>query len=281
MSQQIDTALVNQFKAGFDLQFQQMGSRLKPAVRNESQNGEYAFYDRIGPTAVTETVTRHADTVLIDTPHSRRRVGLRDFHWADLIDDEDKIRTLGDPASPYAQNAAMAMGRKVDEVIIAAITGTAYTGKGGGTPITSGWNTVGLGTVLNIATLLAVRQELDADEAVDPGEDLFFLTNANGINGLLNDTNLTSADYNSVKALVRGELDTFCGFRFIRTELVTGTTTSYAFARNGLLLATGMDVSVSMDRRPDKRNSLQVLLKASFNATRMWEEKIVVITHLA
>ena len=61
----------------------------------------------------------------MDTPHSRRMVTMDSWEWADLIDDADKVRMLIDPTSSYAKAAAAAMGRAMDDEIIAAATGTA------------------------------------------------------------------------------------------------------------------------------------------------------------
>lgn len=65
----------------------------------------------------------------MDTPHSRRMVTLSDYEWADLVDDQDKIRMLIDPTSEYAMAASWAFGRSKDDVIIAAALGTAYSGE--------------------------------------------------------------------------------------------------------------------------------------------------------
>ena len=107
MSVQITTAFVQQYKANVEHLLQQKGSRLRPFVRVESQNAEYEFYDRIGATNAQEVTGRHQDTPLITVPHDRRRVSLRDFDWAELIDRTDRIRLLIDPTSPYAQNAGL------------------------------------------------------------------------------------------------------------------------------------------------------------------------------
>lgn len=79
MSFQVDIALVQSYKANIEIKFQQMGSRLRPYVRNETQHAEFDFYDRIGPTDAVEVTNRHGDTPLVSTPHDRRRVALRDF----------------------------------------------------------------------------------------------------------------------------------------------------------------------------------------------------------
>ena len=55
-----------------------------------------AFFDQVGVATAVKRTTRHADTLQVDTPSSRRRVSLVDYEYADLIDNQDKVRTLID-----------------------------------------------------------------------------------------------------------------------------------------------------------------------------------------
>ena len=89
MSTQITTAFVEQYSANVLQLSQQRGSRLRAAVHVEPVTGKNAFIDRIGAVAARRRTSRHADTPQLDTPHSRRRVSLVDYDWADLIDDAD------------------------------------------------------------------------------------------------------------------------------------------------------------------------------------------------
>ena len=107
------------------------GSLLRGTVDTESVVGKHAFFDQVGVATAVKRTTRHGDTPQIDTPHSRRRVSLVDYEYADLIDNQDKIRTLIDPTSSYALAAAYALGRAQDDEIIAAASGTAFTGETG------------------------------------------------------------------------------------------------------------------------------------------------------
>ena len=125
MSIQVTTAFVEQYSANVQHLVQQDGSKLRGSVREESVTGKNAFFVQIGATAAQRRTSRHSDTPRVDTPHARRRVSLEDFDWADLIDNEDKVRMLIDPTSDYARAAAMAMGRAMDEVLIDAPLGTA------------------------------------------------------------------------------------------------------------------------------------------------------------
>lgn len=289
MSFQVDTALVQAYRANIDIKFQQSGSRLRPCVRNERQAAEYEFYDRIGPTDAVEVTSRHADTPLISTPHDRRRVGLRDFDWADMIDNKDKLRMLADPTSSYVTNAVMAMGRKMDDILIEAAVGTAYTGKTGSTTVTfASASEIAVDYVesgstansnLTIGKLRRARYLLDKAEATTEGQsDLFIVVDPSQIQSLLRTTEVTNSDYNTIKALVAGEIDTYMGFKFIKSNRLTvasNVRSCLAFERQGLLLATGMEVRVDVGPRRDKRNSIQVYVCGTFGATRMWEEKVL------
>ncbi len=290
MSIQITTAFIQQYRANVEHLVQQKGSRLRPLVRTETQNAEFDFYDRIGATSAQEVTGRHQDTPLINVPHDRRRVSLRDFDWADLIDRPDRIRMLIDPTSPYSQNAAYALGRKMDEVILDAAFGSVYTGKTGSSTVSFpasqqvAVDYVETGSAANsgltIGKLRRAKQILDQNE-VDPTERRYIAMTAKQMTDLLRTTEVTSADFNTVRALVQGEINSFMGFEFVRTELVRTNASSHrrclAWCQSGLLLAVGQDIVTDIGPRRDKRNSTQVYVSASFGATRMEEEKVVEI----
>ena len=288
MSTQIDTALVQGYRSDLEIQFQQKGSRLRKTVRVESQNSEFEFFDRIGPTDAIEVLTRHSDTPLVDTPHSRRRNATRSFDWADMIDRTDKIRMLADPTSPYSVNALYALGRKMDDVIIEAATGTSYTGKTGSTAVTFpnasevAVNYVETGGAVNsnltIGKLRRVKFLLDSEEAVEDGDIIWGIITAAQIQSLLRTTEVTSADYNTVKALVQGEIDTFMGITFVRTERLTVASSirdCLFYPNSGILLGVADELMVDVGPRRDKRNSTQVYVSGSYGATRMWEPKVI------
>ena len=79
------------------------------------------------------SLAHYFENNVVDTPHSRRQVALSDYEWGDLVDDQDQVRLLINPTSTYAQAAAAALGRSMDDVCISAFLGTANTGVAGGT----------------------------------------------------------------------------------------------------------------------------------------------------
>ncbi len=202
MSSQITTAFVNQYSSNVQLLSQQMGSLLRGAVDVESVNGDKAFFEQVGSASAVEKTTRNSDTPLIETPHARRMVTLSDYEYADLIDDQDKIRMLIDPTSTYARAAAAAIGRKMDDVIISALGGTAKTGATGSTDtaLPAGQKIAHGSAGLTIAKLVSAKKILDQGN-VDPSIKRYIVVSPEQMEDLLNSTTVTSADFNSVNTL--------------------------------------------------------------------------------
>ena len=282
MSTQITTAFVNQFSANVQMLSQQMGSLLRNAVDTESVNGEKAFFDQVGQAAAVLRTSRHQDTPIVETPHTRRMVTMSDYEYADLIDDSDKVRLLVDPTSTYSRAAAAAMGRAMDDVIISAALGTSQTGKDGSTStvLPAGQKIAHGSAGLTIAKLVSAKELLDA-ASVDPSIQRHIIVSPKQISDLLNNTTVTSADFNTVKALSQGEISTFVGFNFITSNRLTTDTNSnrqvIAFAQDGLKLAVGKEPAARIDERADKSYSTQVYYCQTIGSTRMEESKVVEI----
>jgi|TARA_R110000824_G_scaffold398020_1_gene601432 hypothetical protein len=281
MSVQVTTAFVSQFSSNVQLLSQQIGSKLRGAVSEDSVTGDKAFFDQIGSGTAQLRTSRHADTPLQDTPHSRRQVAIDTYEYADLIDDADKVRMLIDPTSTYARAAAAAIGRAMDDAIITAATGTSLTGVSGGTSTTMlAANQIAHGSAgLTVAKLVSANKILDNAD-VDPSIPRYIVVGPEQVEDLLNNSTVTSSDYNSIKALVHGEIDTFLGFKFIkstRLSVASSVRKCFAWAEDGIKLAIGKDVVSKIDQRADKSYSTQVFYCASFGSTRMEEEKVVEI----
>ena len=285
MSTQVTTAFVQQYSANVQMLSQQMGSRLRDAVRVENVVGKNAFIDQIGSATAALRTSRHADTPQMDTPHDRRRLSLADYEYADLVDDQDKVRMLIDPTSSYARAAAAAMGRAMDDVIITAATGTASTGEtgSGSATLDATNNSVGSASSndgLTLAKLREAKRKMDLND-VDPSIPRYIAVGPKQIEDLLGDTTVTSSDFNTVKALVQGELDTFMGFRFIMSNRLTVDSNDirkcFAWAEDGLTLGIGKDISARIDERADKGYATQVYYCMSIGAVRMEEDKVVQI----
>ena len=282
MSVNVTTSFVEQYSANVQMLSQQMGSVLRGAVDVESIKGKNAFFEQIGSVTAQVRTSRHGATPQIDTPHSRRRLNTATYEWADLIDDADKIRMLIDPTSSYAKAAAAAMGRAMDDVIIAAALGTSYTGVSGGTStaLPSGQKIVHGSAGLTVAKLLSAKKILDEND-VDPSIKRYCVVSPEQVEDLLNTTEVKSSDYNTVKALAQGDLNSFLGFTFLTSNRLTEDATPdrqvIAFAADGIKLGIGKDITAKISERDDKSYSTQVYYSMDLGATRMEEEKVVEI----
>lgn len=279
MSTQITTAFVEQYRSNVLMLSQQKGSKLRGTVRSETVTGKNAFFERIGAVNMVDAVSRHDDTPQIDTPHSRRRVSLVTSRFADLIDQADKVRTLIDPQSPYAMNAAWAAGRKMDASIIAALAGNAYAGVAGATTVAlpSAQKVAAASAGLTIAKLISAKEILLSAD-VDP-ENVACAINPAGLSDLLGTTQITSSDYNSVKALVAGQIDTFMGFKFVVSTQVTALK-AFVYAKNAAVLAVGAEPVVRISERSDKNYATQVFVEMDIGATRIEDEGVVEISYV-
>ena len=282
MSSQITTAFVQQYSNNVQMLSQQKGSLLRNSVDAETIVGKHAFFEQVGSAVAQKRVSRHSDTPQIDTPHARRRVSMVDYEYADLIDKQDQVRTLIDPTSSYAQAAAFALGRSMDDEIISAISGTAFSGETGSTSVVlpSAQKITESGTDgMTIAKLREAKEKFDS-ASVDPSIPRYIVVGPKQISDLLGTTQVTSSDFNTVKALANGEINSFLGFNFItsnRLSIASSKRLCLAFAMDGIKLALGQDIMTRIDERSDKGYATQVYVCMTMGATRMEEEKVVTI----
>jgi len=286
MSSQITTSFVEQYSSNVAMLSQQMGSKLRGSVDVETVRGKNAFFDQVGVTAAQLRTSRHGDTPQIDTPHSRRRLSLADYEWADLVDDVDKVRMLVDPTSSYARAAAAAMNRAMDDVIITAFNASANTGVAGGSttalPSTQKTATSDQSDGLTIAKLLSAKKILDNND-VDSSLKRYVVCGPQQISDLLGTTQVTSSDYNTVKALAEGSINSYLGFEFIMSTRLNKDATYttdrlvFAYTEDAIKLGIGKDISAKISERADKSYSTQVYYAMSLGAVRMEEKKVVQI----
>ena len=256
---------------------QQKGSALRNAVWTKEANSEKVNFERLAGTAAVAKTTRAVATPNVEMVHDRRVVTLVDYHWATQHDWFDDVRMLVDPKGPYTAAGGWAMGRAIDDLIIAAARGNAIAGAAATVALPAGQKIVEGGTVgMTLAKILTAKRLMD--EAEVESEDRYFVLSARQLEDLLGVTQITSSDYASVKALVQGEINTFLGFTFIRSErlpIASSKRFCIAFQKKGLGLAIGKDMMTKVDERPDLSYAWQVYMGWSMQATRVEEVRVV------
>ena len=289
---QIPEHYTTQFDANWRHLVQQKNSRLREYVTLDSISGKEKSYNQLSEAAMQLITSRSGETRISDQATAKRWIRPKAYDTAKLFDEFDE-QLLGEvvlPTSPVVQSHAAAYARTADQVIIEALGGSAYTGETGVTPtsLPSGQkvavNYVETGNTANsgltIGKLRAAKYILDSSE-VDEEEERIIVVSAKQLQDLLRTTEITSADYNSVKALVDGSVNTFMGFKFRKTQLLPLTVSSdvrmtYVYVKSGIVLAE-RGLKTHMDVRTDLSHSLQIRSVASLGAARLEEKKVVEI----
>ena len=298
MAVTIDQVTALQFSATLQTLSQQKESKFAMRVRQERvSNAEHAYFDTIDAyDDPAQKADRHGDTPLSEATFARRKVTPWLWEAGTLLDKYDMDRMLADPQGPVVQAHAMSLGRKKDDLIYAAALGSATIGKNGGDTVTyiaEASSINGDGTVCALGTLATVETVADMTLAkiltmtqifnesdVDPSIPKHWAVSPKCIADMLDIEEIGSADYNTVKALQQGKMDTYAGFSFFWTNRLdkdAATSTAWrtiAWAQDGIILATIGDINTAITQRPDKRNYTQIYSNMDLGAVRMEGAKV-------
>ena len=263
MSQALSTVAVEQFDSEVKHAYQGMQTLRGCVVSRLNVTGDKYDFRLMGKGVATTRTGSSADVVPMGIAHSLKVAILLDYEAPEYTDIYDAQTVNFDEVVQLAKTIAGAMGRRDDQSILDALE----AGKG---------STVGAGTqALDLATITAASKALNAVEA--PSEDRFFVITEGGLNDILNDATITSSDYNSVRLLMSGEIDSFMGFKWkvigsARAEgglpLTTTVRTGFAFHKASIGHAVGIDMKTRVD---------WVAHKASWLSLGMWKAGSVVI----
>lgn len=284
MSSQITTAMIKSYGSNVIALYQQADAKLRGKVMEEPMKSLTHFFDRVEPTAAVKKTVRHGPTPIVETPHSRRSVNMVDYEWADLVDPQDELRILIDPQSVYATNAVKALNRAYDDEVILAFTADAKTGVDGAGTATFASEAAGdedfSAAALTVQNLVTLKLKLDDQDV--PEEGRYIIMAPAGFAQLLKQTttpNVASVDYNTVKALVNGEIDSILGFQFIRsTRLpIPAANMRYNFAwhRESMAIAVGQAIKTNISERDDLSYAVQVYAAMTLGACRLQGKGVV------
>jgi hypothetical protein len=288
---QVPNHFVNKYADDVTLAMQQTQSRLQPTVTEMCGIiGASAAVDFTGTTEANQVTTRFQDLQSVSTPHTRRWVDLSDFDWFDYIDSFDKLKVLVDPTNKYVMGAVAAHNRQKDRLIIAALQGNAreQTGQGnGGTSqyvaLPAGQKVAVGGTNISLAKIRTAIELMNKNEAASPeeGGERFFVYTANQLTKLMADSNVTSSDWNTLRALQNYQVDTFMGMKWLRSELLPKSGNNrycYIYGKNYLTLGCGQDVINDVSVNKTKRGfPIQVYSMQSLGAVRNQDTGVVEI----
>lgn len=255
MSVNISTAFTTLFDSEVKQAYQ--GQRLLAGVTRERTGvqGNTVKFPKIGKGSATIRVPQ-TDVVPLNVTYSQVTATMEDYIAAEYSDIFDQSHVNFSERQELVQVVSGAIARRMDQVVLDALSAA------------SGTNTVansvgGSNTNLNVAKLRAAKKALDAKNV--PSDGRCMIIHANSLDSLLAETEVTSSDFASVKALVTGDVDTFLGFKFITMgdrdegglpKDGSNDRTVYAFHKDAMGLGISMNQASRVDYIAEKTSFL-------------------------
>lgn len=284
----------------YDVRAQQYSSIILPLARQEKSLlydkvyiksdivGKSFYQDQIGTWSMSQKTGVNPDTPENDPNLARTRVDIVTYNDARLFDRTLLLQEFSDPTSVASVCLQSAVGIQIDKIVYDALGGTAYRGETGATSveltdtqiIDADFEEAGTNTGLTTAKIRRAAKLLNAKGV--PNSDRTFVCSATGLEQLLGTTAATSSDFNTVKALVNGELNTWLGFNFVVLpdgiiNVEDNIADYYAFHKTAICFGMLEELFLRLDERSDKSYSKQVYYEISGGAGRLEEEKVVKI----
>lgn len=205
MAQNVTTAFVTLFESEVK-QAYQAESVLRGTTRMRTGvAGNTVKFPKIGKGVATPRVPQ-TDVTPLNVTYAQVTATMSDFIAAEYSDIFHQSHINFDERRELVEVVSKSIARRMDQIIIDALNAAS-------SPSTVDTNVGGSTTNMNIEKLRAAAKALNQKNV--PSENRMLLMHASQLDALLGETETTSSDFATVKALVRGEIDTFMGFRFI------------------------------------------------------------------
>jgi len=276
MAINLSTAFVTLFDAEVKQAYQAQAV-LRGAVRVRSgvEGSTYKF-PKIGK-GVAQVRIPQTDVAPLNVSYGQVTVTLQDYIAAEYSDIFMQAKVNFDERRELVQVVSNAIGRRQDQLILDALTASS-------TSLTVGNDIGGTDSNLNVAKLRSAAEKLNAKNV--PMDNRHIIIHASSLASLLGETAVTSSDFNTVKALVQGDINSFLGFTFhVLGDRDEGglpkdnssDRTVYAFHRDAVGMAEGIAPKTEINYIPEKTSFL-VASMFSAGAVAIDDEGIVKIT---
>jgi hypothetical protein len=251
-------SLSNAFVTLFDAEVKQAYqgvAQLVPAVRQRrGVEGSTVKFPKVGKGIATARVPQ-SDVTPMNVGFNNVTCTLSDWNAAEYSDIFSQQKVNFDERNELVKVVANAIGRRQDQLILDALAGSS-------TANVVDEDVGGTDTGLNVAKLREAKKYLDKNNV--PMDNRHIIIHANSLASLLGETAVTSTDFNTVRALVAGEVNTFLGFTFHtigdRAEgglpVATSERKLWAFHRDAIGYAEGIAPRTEINYVPEKTSWL-------------------------
>jgi hypothetical protein len=274
MAQNVTTAFVTLFESEVK-QAYQAEALLRGTCRTRTGvQGNTVKFPKIGKGVATVRVPQ-TDVTPLNVTYSQVTATMSDYIAAEYSDIFHQSHINFDERRELVEVVSKSIARRMDQIIVDALNASS----GAATVATS---VGGAGTNMNIEKLRATAKAMNEKNV--PSEGRYLLMHASQLDALLGETEVTSADFATVKALVRGEISSFMGFNILtmgdRDEgglPKPSTRTCFAWHKDALGYAESMAQKSEINYVPEKTSFL-VSSMFSAGAVAIDDEGIVKIS---
>ena len=259
MSRELSAVAVTQFDAETQHAYQSMGVLMGTTTERNGVTGNEYKFRKMGKGVAKQRTAPSADAVPMNVDHGLITCNLTDWDAPEYTDIFNASDVNFDEVKELGVTVAGALGRREDQFKIDAMAAGTFSASPAATEgYLVGTAIGGADTNMNVSKLRNIKKYMDDEEV--PAEGRHIMVSASGLEGLLGETQVTSSDYNSVKALVQGDVDTFLGFKFhvIGTRVEGGMAKTaavrdgYAWQETAVGCAKGLGITTRVDWSVDK-----------------------------
>jgi hypothetical protein len=252
MSKFLSNAAVTEFDSEVKHEYQGMQTLRQAVSFRGGVTGEAYKFTRMGKGIANQKATQ-ADVTPMDISHARQTATMGNWNAPEYTDIFDQAEVNFDEKSELAKTIAKAIGRREDQIVIDAMNAVTFAATNDENPDTGRVFDISATRNFDLSSIRSAKGHLDDIEA--ESGDRHIVVRALALQKLLEDTTVTSTDYNTVRALVNGELNTYLGFKFhvIGTRKegglpgVAADRTAFAWQKMSIGLAVGIDMQTRID----------------------------------
>ena len=245
MANTIDQAFIKQFETEVHMAYQRMGSKLRNTIRSTNVSGSTARFQKIGTGSAT-TKSRNGNVTPMELTHTNVEVSMSDFYAAEYIDKLDELKTNINERQAVAQSAAAALGRKTDELIVAAMDAGANSTQIHDT-----------GSALAKVDLLSLFETMGTADVPEDGQRYLAMSPA-GYADLFAINEFASSDFVGPQNLPFAggmTMKEFLGFKIFSTSAVAGGK-NFAYHTTAVGIGVNSDVQTEVNYVAEKVSHL-------------------------
>lgn len=274
MAQNVTTAFVTLFESEVKQAYQAQAMLRGTCRTRTGVQGNTVKFPKIGKGVATPRIPQ-TDVTPLNVTYSQVTASMSDYIASEYSDIFHQSHINFDERRELVEVVSKAIARRMDQIVIDALDASS----GASTVATS---VGGASSNMNIDKLRATAKAMNEKNV--PSEGRFLLMHASQLDALLGETETTSSDFASVKALVRGEINSFMGFNILtmgdRDEggiPKPSTRTCFAWHKDSLGYAESMAQKSEINYVPEKTSFL-VSSMFSAGAVAIDDEGIVKIS---